>query len=282
MQNRLLMQLKSDMENMSGVEKKIARIIIENPEKFISLSITELSELTGVSQGSIINFSKKFSGGGFPLLKLKISGCLSEYSKQPFSIVSEKDSIKDVFGKTLNETAYALQNTKLINDAAVFKRAAERILKAKKVELYGAYRSGAVATDFYYQLLQLGIPASFVSDSFSASISATLLDKDCLLIVVSASGETTAINNAAKQAKLNGVPVVAITGHRNSVLAEIADDVLIAAASGTSLSMDASEIRLSQLVITDALCSYVQSKIDGSGERYFKLKSIAESHSING
>ena len=155
------------------------------------------------------------------------------------------------------------------------------ILSAKKVEIYGVFRSAVVATDFYYQLLPLGIPASFVSDVLTCAVSASMLGDDSLVIAVSSSGQTQDVIDAVRLAKANGVPVVAITSNRGSPLAGISDKVLIAAPSGNSLSASPAEIRMSQLALTDAICSYIRSKLDSDGNKtYFKMNEILSSHNV--
>ncbi len=281
MENKILPQLKSNLEFMSAVEKKIASVILENPEKFIRYSMTELSAKAGVSQGSIINFSNKFAGGGFPVLKMEIAACLTDYDAKPFNIVEKSDGLKEVLEKTNENVLCALQNTAVLNSEETLKTVAEKILKVKKVEIYGVFRSAVVATDFYYQLLQLGISVSFVADVLTCAVSASMLDSDSLFFAVSASGQTKDVIDAVKLARANGVFVVGLTAHKDSPLAKLSDEVIIASPSGNSLSNSAAEIRFSQLAVTDALCAYIRNKLDESGGHYFKIKDILSLHNVN-
>lgn len=284
MEKKLLNELRSNLEYLSPTERKIANAILADPKEFISYSMTELSQSAGVSQGSIINFANKFTGGGFPVLKLQIASCLSEFENRSYVSNAEKgDGVKDVLRKTTDSTLSALRNTEAVNGEDTLRLAAECILRAKKVEIYGVYRSAVVATDFSYQLLTLGIPAVFVSDVLTAAVSASLLDADSLVVAVSASGKTKDVLDAVKIAKSKGAHVICLTNHKNSPLARLSDEVLIAAASGNTLMGLASEIRLSQLALTDALCAYLRSRIDEQGEQqYFEVREIISSHSVNG
>ena len=280
MSKKLLQTLHSNMEFFSGVEKKIAAVILKDPKAFIALSLTDLSERAEVSQGSIVNFARKFSGGGFPALKLQIASELSDYEPLPFNAVTKEDRPQAVFEKVTDGIEAALKNTAALNDEETFERVVAKILRAKKVEIYGIFRSAVVATDFYYQLIQLGIPATFVSDVLTCAISASMLDQDSLVIAVSSSGRTKDIIDVVQTAKANGVPVVCLTSNPVSPLATLSDDVLIAC-GGSSVSEAQSEIRFSQMYLTDAICSCLRSKIDEDGEkRYFELRNIITSHSV--
>ncbi len=277
----ILSFLKTNINFLTNSEKKIARLIISDPKRFITLSMSELSKESEVSQGSIINFSKKFANGGFPELKLIIAANIGSEEPEKFDVADMSDSMTDILSKKIKsqETAYEL--TKDANKEDVLKRAVNKIMKAKKVEIYGVYRSAAVATDFCYQLLETGIPASFVSDILTCSISAAMLDSKDVVIAVSASGKTRDILDAVQNAKAKNVSVIAITSNKNSPLAKMSDIVLVASSSGNSLGGEASEIRSSQLLITDTICSYIRSNINKQERKqYFELKKILNSHNV--
>ena len=282
MKENILEEIRSNMSFLRKAEQKIANVILFDPQSFVSLSIGDLSEKAKVSHGSIINFSNKFAAGGFPILKMRVAASLSDYRKPPFSAVDQKDGVKDVMKKNMNDYSAALKSTLSLNDEPTLSRVADRILHAKKVEIYGVYRSAVVATDFYYQLLMLGIPVSFVGDALSCAISASMLEADCLFIAVSSSGKTKDVLDAVKAAKANGVSVVALTSGTESPLAKLSDEVLVAASSGNTLSGGDNEVRLSQLSLIDALCAYLINRVSDDGEkRFLGLRRILELHSVN-
>jgi len=281
MSRKIISELRANLGYLSSVERRIAEQILDDPKRFITFSMSELSELADVSQGSIINFANKFSNGGYSNLKLQIAAGLSEIEPQPFSVVSSSDTVMNVLDKTTVNTAAALNSVADLNEEETLKTVADKILKAKKVEIYGVFRSGIVATDFYYQLLQLGIHVSAVSGVLNCARSAAMLGKEALVIAVSSSGKTKDIIDAVSTAKSKGVSVVCITGNRNSPLAKMSDYVLVAPSSGRSISGNACEVRFSQLLIADTICSYLSSKIDEDSEkRYWDLRSVLESHNV--
>lgn len=281
MNQKILHTLKTDLEYMSRVERSIASVILSDPKSFPSYSLSAFSNLTKVSQGSIVNFSKKYCQGGFSALKLAVATCAQTEEEQPFSAVKSSDSLKSILQSTATDLCDALKNTLALNEEATLKAAAELILNAKKTEIYGIFRSAVVATDFYFRLLELGVPATFVSDVLTCAVSASLLGKGDVVVAISSSGQTKDVIDAVKLAKSNGVSVITVTAHKGSPLSQLSDHVLIAAPSGNSLSANANEIRLSQLAITDTLCSYLQSKLDCDGSnRYYKMEDILKLHSV--
>ena len=282
MQNNIFAELKSQYDFLTKTEKRIADILLNSPQYFINYSITRLSEFSGASQGSINNFAKKFCGGGFAALKLRVAACLSSFNEKPFATADNAQGIKGALELKVNDCITAFKNTLAVNEEQTLKAAVDMILSAKRIEMYGTFSSGIVANDFCHQLIQLGIPTAYVADSLMASVSASMLDKDCLVIAVSSSGRTKEIIDSVRIAKDNGVNVICMTADKNSPLAKMSETVLVAAASDISISERMSEIRMSQLFIIDALCSYIRSIIYENGkDKYYKLLDIINSHSIN-
>ena len=281
MKNNIFSELNSAYNFLTKSEKKIANFLLSNPDKFITLSTARLAEEVNVSQGSINNFSKKFSSGGFSSLKLKIASCLSKNSNTPFTILDNSSTVKDALEMKLKENSAAFRNTLEINDEKTLSDVVDKILKAKKIEIYGVFHSGIAAKDFCFQLIQLGFPATFIEDTLLCAVSASMLDSDSLVIAVSSTGKTKEILDAAEIAKARNVPIVSITCNKFSPLAKLSDSVLLTASSGIALSEQANEIRLSQLFITDAICSYIRTVSEKSTkETYYKLQKIISSHSI--
>jgi DNA-binding MurR/RpiR family transcriptional regulator len=275
MSNKVLQDIKINFEFMSQVERKIATIIIADPKKFTTYSLSELAEIAEVSQGSIINFANKHAGGGFPTLKLAIAASLAQEQNKTFNKVGDGNSLTEILRNTASDIGDALSNTIESNSEEALKQAAEMILAAQKVEIYGFFRSATVATDFHYQLLQIGIPSTFVSDFFTCVLSASMLDSNSLVIAISSSGQTQELLNAVEQAKKSGASIISITSNRNSPLPELSDVTLYSSPSGNSLTGKISEVRISQLAITDAICAYLRGKLDADGHNsYFKMKEL--------
>ena len=208
-------KIQSELEFMSRTERRIAEIILEHPEEFIGYSAIELAALADVSQGSINNFSKKYVGGGFSELKKQLAMKLNEYKRVSFDVVSAGDRIHDIMNASIDHLAKAFQLTMEINKEETLRRVADMIMKAKKIEVYGIFQSGIVANDCYHQLLQLGLPVSYVTDVLMCPVSAMMLNTESLVIAISSSGKTKDIYETVKIVKENQVPCICITRNVN-------------------------------------------------------------------
>ena len=274
-------KIQAEWEFLSKTELRIAEIILNHPEEFINYSAIELSQVAEVSQGSINNFSKKFVGDGFSELKKQLAMQLNQYREKSFDVVSVGDNVKDIMHTSMENLNRAFQLTREINDEDTLKRVADMIMKAKRIEIYGIFQSGLVANDCYYQMLQLGLPVSFVTDVLMCPVSATMLDSDSLVIAISSSGKTKDIYEAVKIAKENGVPCICITRNVSGPIAKLCDEVLAIAIGDEVLSRTLSTVRMCDCYLIDAICSYIRYQMEENGKtQYFKLSKILNSHNM--
>ncbi len=278
----ILNEITALLPLLNGVEAEIAAFIVKDPKRFTEYSLKEVSALASVSQGSVVNFSNKYAGGGFPTLKLKIAEALSSYVKTSHSnsTLNENNGVMEALIKNNLNTSIALRNTEIINTDEDLLSAAKLMLSARKIEIYGVYRSSCVARDLCYQLIQLGVSASSVSDVLTCAVSASMLDKTSLVIAVSSSGKTKDVIDAVRIAKENSVPVIAITSNRNSPLAKLSNYALIAGVSGNDEAAMQNEIRNSQLALIDALVTYLARVMDSDKRSCSRIKNILTSHNV--
>ena len=281
--NHIFREIKANMGFYSSVEKKIAKSILNNPEHFIECSIGGLARELEISQGSVNNFAKKLIGGGFAALKLQVAQQLPSYETKSFDTVEEGDRVKDVMKKTMEQLELAYKNTLELNSEETLESVVNRILKAKKIEIYGIFLSSVVAKNLCFQLLQLGLPVEAIDDVLMCQVSASMLTEQDLVIAVSSTGKTKDILDAVNIAKEKNVPIIAITANPKSPLAKISDDVMISASSGTNVSNDKYERQFSKFFLANTISAYIMHLTDKDGENlYYKLNVILNSHNVEG
>ena len=281
MADNLFTSLKTQYDCLTKTEQKIARFLLEKPEVFINAYIPKLSREIEVSQGSIHNFAKKFSCDGFSALKLRIAKDLQAYQATENAADRQEDSVKGLLRQNIEQSNIHFENTLSLNDEETLQKAVQLILGAKCIQIYGIFHSGIAAQDFCYQLIQLGLPATFISDPLIGAVSAALLNREGLMIAISASGLTKEILDTANYAKEREVPIIAITSHQFSRLAKIADLTLLTAAGDSFTTGRFQKTRQTQLFLIDTLCDYLHDHLLKTKSEYkHRLKEILRSHNV--
>ncbi|HBJ42223.1 MAG TPA: transcriptional regulator, partial [Hyphomonas sp.] len=131
--------------------RSIADFVLSNPRQVVGMSVTELAEATGASDGSVINFCRQLDLSGFQQLKLS----LAQEVVQPVQFIHEDlqptDDTPTVCRKTFHAGVQALKDTLSILDADAVSAAVDIIRAAKRVEIYGIGSSAPIAEDAQYR-----------------------------------------------------------------------------------------------------------------------------------
>ena len=151
--------------NMAKGARRIAEFILEHPGQVVKMSVTELAEATGSSEGSIINFAKALGLTGFQQLKLS----LAQDTVQPVQFIHEDldrgDDIGVATQKIFHSGIQALRDTLTVLDPKALGRAVEVLRAAKRIEVYGIGSAAPIAEDAHYRMLRIGLDAKVVIDS---------------------------------------------------------------------------------------------------------------------
>jgi 6-phospho 3-hexuloisomerase len=150
------------------------------------------------------------------------------------------------------------------------------ILKAHRIFVYGAGRSGHVGRMFTQRLMHLGLNSFFVGETLTPS-----MDKDDLLIVISGSGQTTSTLSIVEAAKDHGAKVVCLTAHTESPIAE-RSDLVVSVAGKTKLSEFESYapfttlFDIACLTYLDSLASEIMARLNLSDDDILRMHATVE------
>lgn len=246
-------KIRAALPRMGKVSHRIAEFIIENTAEVIHMSVSELAERTGASEGAVIKFCKALGASGYQQLKI----LLAQEIVQPIQFIHEDlergDSTAQVIQKTFCSNVSALQDTLAALDVDAMQAAVEALSRAERVEVYGIGSAASVAEDTYYRMLRIGIDCRLVVDSHIQAISASLTGPKVATLTISHSGSTHETIAATRLAKQAGARTICISNYGKSPVQAYADIVLTTMARETRFRTEAMTSRIAQLAIVDAL-----------------------------
>jgi len=248
-----LSRIRIAQPTMAKGARRIAEYVLEHAAQVVSMSVTELSEAAGVSEGSVINFCRGIGLSGFQQMKLS----LAQEIVQPVQFIHEDldrgDDMDAVCRKVFHSGVQALRDTLSVLDPQAMTRAVETIRRAKRVEIYGIGSSAPIAEDTHYRMLRIGLDARVVIDSHIQAISASRCDPDVAVLTISHTGATHETVAATRLAREAGANTIVITNFARSPIQAFADIVLFTMARETSFRTEAMASRIAQLCVVDAL-----------------------------
>ena len=257
----IILNIRSEYENMGRSERKIADLLTTDPRSILPLTITEFSEKVGCGTATLVRFSKRLGLSGFQALKLAIAQETSTLSNDK-DLISPDDSCYYMFTKRLREIQVALQKTRMILSPSAMDEAAKKIMRAKRIVIFGLGNSAAIAHDAQHKFLRIGLNAAACSDNHLQSIIASHLEPGCVAIGISHSGQSVDVVEALRLAHINGATTICVTNYGTSPITEVSDICLFTQSEETQHSILAMSSRIAQLTIFDAIYSYIVSTTD--------------------
>ena len=108
--------------------------------------------------------------------------------------------------------------------------------------------------------MRIGYPAYVATDPYISSVSASMLDSECVAIGISHSGRTVDIIDTLKIAGKKGATTISITGFIESPITKVSDISLITSTGQTRFKKEATESRIAQIALLDSLhaCAVLQ------------------------
>lgn len=221
----LLDQVVQDEASLSRSERKVARVVLAQPEAVIHWTLADLGRTAGVSEPTVLRFCRSIGCKGFQDFKVRLAQ--SVVTPFPFAgfEVEPSDSVDTCATKIFNATVDTLLKVRNQLDTRAMERALEALVRAHKLEFYGLGASGAVAIDAQHKFFRLMVPCVAYTDSHMQYMSAATLGPEDVVIAISHTGRTKELLESVSLARQSGATVIGITA-RASPLAEQSSIVL--------------------------------------------------------
>lgn len=248
-----LSRMRIAQPSMSKGARRIADYILAQPDEIVRMSVTELSEAVGVSEGSVINFCRAIGLTGFQHLKLSLAREIVQPVQFIHEDVARDDDMGTICRKIFHSGIQALSDSLSVLDPQALGKAVGVIRNAKRVEIYGIGSSAPIAEDTHYRMMRIGLDARVVIDSHIQAISASRCDPDVAVLTISHSGATHETVASTRLAKEAGARTIVITNFARSPIQAYADIVLFTMARETRFRTEAMASRIAQLCVVDAL-----------------------------
>jgi DNA-binding MurR/RpiR family transcriptional regulator len=262
---RLLTLLREKMPELRAGERKVAKTVLDQPERVVGLSIIDLAKLSGVSEATVMRLCHALGLRGYTAFKVRLIEELAvshvagdQLTAEAFSEVEPDDALPTVIRKVLRMDIQALLDTMSALDHEQISAAIDLLAGARRVGCFGVGGSGPVVEDAAYRFLRVGMDAKASIDSHLQVVHAALLGSEDVALCVSHSGETRDTLDVLLAAKESGARTIALTSFPASPLAQAADVKLLTIAVGSRWRDDAIPARIAQLSLIDALCVAIQ------------------------
>ncbi len=264
----MLERVQAALPALPPAEQRVAKLVLADARSFASLPVSELADRAHVSKPTVVRFCRSVGYDGLADFKLKLAGTVNEGVPFVHRAVDEDDKPGDIVVKVVDNAVSALLAYRNQAAAAAFERAIDALAGAgkrgRRIEFYGVGNSGIVAQDAQHKFFRLGVTAAAVSDGHVQVMSATMLQPGDCVVIISNSGRSRDLLDAAEIARRKGATTIVITAS-GSPLARAAggaQHILLAADHPEDYDRYSPMVsRLLHLVIVDILTTGVALRL---------------------
>lgn len=249
----LLLTIRGLLPALNEQEQKVGQYVLDHADEVIHLAMSDLAVRCAVSDTTVFRFCRRVRTDGYQDFKIRLALELEPDHSTTYASITGGDSVAQAARKVITADVKALEDTLKVLDLAALERAADALLAARRVDIYGSGGGAIAALELQYKLMRVGVRAVPHTDGEMQVISATLLTPADLAVGISHSGESHDVLRALGVARQAGATTIAITNHPASPLAKLADVSLHTAAQEALAHGYPLGARVAQVALIDVL-----------------------------
>ncbi|NUR22337.1 MurR/RpiR family transcriptional regulator [Frateuria sp.] len=229
-----LVKIRSERDQMSAVERRIADFILENAHLLRDYSSQQLANALGISQSSVVKFTQKLGFKGYPDLKYSVSEAIARADNGDAPAVARAGAGEEEGASALwRRKSEAEEETRLINPPEIIHAIAaaiEQAGRAGKVFIIGLGEDDIYARNFALRLSLLGILTVHNFDTARMTANVSAAGAGDVLLVFSEHGNHPALCKIARYFRERRGKVITVTRHTANPLRTLADIALLVSA----------------------------------------------------
>jgi DNA-binding MurR/RpiR family transcriptional regulator len=227
--NSVLTNLERHLDSLPDALARVGKYILENPEKVIRQSLSDVSRYSKSGQASVFRMCREIGFDGYSELKLALTAELAVRGKNRGAA---KAARPDRYTAMAGQIAESVIKTAQAADPRLLHTLMTRLQSATRIDVFGAAVSGIAAELLAYRLLRLGLNAHAMRDATFAHEIASGLTARSAAIAISESGVTPDTVEFLRCAATAGAFTVAVTCNPSSQVARHAKVIVDMGRSG--------------------------------------------------
>ncbi|MCY7033677.1 MurR/RpiR family transcriptional regulator [Streptococcus sanguinis] len=272
-QQNILAIIESHLDKMTDLEQRIGHYFLDPNSIQEDLSSLQVAQTLHISQAALTRFAKKCGFKGYREFSF-------QYLQDLQQAQTESDNMQSSLSRhVLYNYNQIHQQTKELIDEEKLERVAQIIEEADRVYFFGTGSSGLVARDMKLRFMRLGVVCEALTDQDGFAWTTSILDKNCLVIGFSLSGQTQSIIDSLIDAKNMGAKTILVTGQPEKIQEDFTEVVPVALQSKPEFILRISA-QFPMLLMIDLIYAFFLEINREKKERIFN--SYWENQKLNG
>lgn len=259
----VLSRVTEHLDTLRRSERKVADVVLAQPQDVVRMTLAELARVAGVSQPTIVRFATTIGCDGFHDFRLQLAHGVALGVPATHTVIEAEDDAATILSKVFDFSITSLDHVRRHLDPRSLDTAVDMLSGAKHLVFVGLGASGVVATDAEQKFPLFGVPCSAPIDTHQQFIAASTASPSTVLVAISNTGRTVSILDTIRVARERGARVIGITGGP-SPLTELSDVSIVVESLDNTDVYTPTISRLAQLVVVDVLATMVLLRRDPS------------------
>ncbi len=270
----MLNRIRNIRDRLTAAERRVADWVVDHPNSAINRTLAEIASTVNVSEPTIVRFCRSVGTLGFRDFKTRLAQHMAVAEQFVHADVVAEDDTEQIIAKVIGRSVKELIGIQQRLNVSVFEKVVEALVSADRIDFYGIGASGFVVADAQNKFFRLGIPCNAYQDSPTILQAASITNAQYAAVVVSKTGTSETVVDAAQTAVAQGAQVIAITSPGSALALTATRSLLVDTSENTGIYTPMSS-RLAQLAVLDALQVAVALKMGDRGQRSLdKTKQI--------
>ncbi len=253
-------------------QKRVALYFSANRDQAVVASAAQLAEKTGTSNATVVRVARTLGYSGMADFRRQLAAELNPNLSPAARLSRTLDEIGDdpqaVLASVLDIHQDALDSLRREVPGKLFQQAVTRLVKARRIVVFGIGPSGALAEYFVLQLGRLGLDALALTQTglLLADGLHKIRNKDCL-VLLAYSRIYREIEAALDVAEAQAAKCILLTDTLRAALAPRVDLILpVARGRASAFSMHTATLGLLEALLTGVARSRVRPTLEALGE----------------
>ncbi|MBK3869534.1 transcriptional regulator HexR [Pseudomonas stutzeri] len=252
--HNLLEQIQRRIESLNKAERKVAEVILRNPQQATRFSIATLAQTAQVSEPTVNRFCRSFGVSGYPELKMQLAQSLASGAAYVSQAVEPDDGPAEYTRKIFGSAIASLDSACQSLDPQLVSRAVDLMIQARQIHFFGLGASASVALDAQHKFFRFNLAVSAHSDVLMQRMLASVAHTGDLFVIISYTGRTRELVEVARIARQNGASVLGLTAAGSPLAQACTLSVDIPLPEDTDIYMPMTS-RIIQLTVLDVLAT---------------------------
>ncbi|MCP3690346.1 MAG: MurR/RpiR family transcriptional regulator [Gammaproteobacteria bacterium] len=248
----MLNQIRAIEAELSKSEKKVAQAVLAAPQQFVKATMSELAQISGVSEPTIVRFCRSLKLGGYREFRLRLAQELASQVHYQFSQIDENDDASQLVAKVINGAISSLSKVRDQLSAEVVDQVIALLAAASHIEIYGLGGAGIVVQDAQLKFARLGLNSQPYIDTYLQRVAAGMLEAGACVLAISISGRSKDLLESIKIARQAGATIISITASA-SPLAALSDCHLAVDLDDDKNHLEPIKARIAHMAVVDTL-----------------------------